>query len=380
MNHRIMRLSFGGIFAVALISGTLAVLFIGATTDSMTSRNKPAVVQAASPSSTSKADGPKMEAQGAGKDNWDRLSSIAPIVSGLMIAAVGGWATLTVSRHQRASETSRTERELTVQRSSIIPPLIPYLGSDKEREKRAALLAIDAMGDPVLAAKLAEIYGGEGSASALSNIAARSSREVAVVAERSLDTLFHSLKVSIVRLIVNDLPTASGFVVAPGRVLTVAHALRAEDRVVLKLYTGEEIDATILARDGDADLALLETARQDLPALTIQASASSEKEIGALFNEDVTCIGYTGSSTEPEVRVGPVTAIGLQLADFPGDPMIETLLHTAGGFSGAPAVNSKGRVIGIVRLARMGGYSYLISADSMLKFLTRHQVTVNEAR
>jgi S1-C subfamily serine protease len=297
-----------------------------------------------------------------------------------MIATIGRWATFTVSKHQRGSEATRAERELTVQRSSTIPPLIPYLGSENEREKRAALLAIDALGDPDLAAKLAEIYGGEGSAAALSHIAARSSREMAVAAEKSLDTLFSSLKVSIVRLIVEGQPAASGFFVAPGSVLTTAHALRdREARAALQLHTGEELEATVLAWDDDADLVLLATGRQDFPALTFQGSSGYE-DIVAVFREEITAIGYTSSSLEPQVRVGPVTGIEMQLPEFSGAPMIETQLHAAYGFSGAPGVNPKGHVIGVVRAVREeGGYSYLIPSDSVLNFLQRHEVAASVA-
>ncbi|MFF7984219.1 serine protease [Streptomyces sp. NPDC007901] len=231
-----------------------------------------------------------------------------------------------------------------------------------------------------MAAKLAEIYGGEGSAAALSHIAARSSRETAVAAEKTLDSLFSSLKVSIVRLIIEGRPSASGFFVAPGRVLTTAHALRGEEvRATLQLHTGEELDATVLAWDYDADLALLATDRQDFPALTFQESAGYP-DIVAIFREEITAIGYTGSSPEPQVRVGPVTGIEMHLAGFSGAPMIETRLHTAYGFSGAPGVNPKGHVIGIVRAARKeGGYSYLIPSDSVLNFLHQHEVAASLA-
>lgn len=233
----------------------------------------------------------------------DRLSAIAPLISGLMVAAIGGWATLTVSRNQRAGETSRAERQLAVQRSSTIPPLIPYLGSEKEEEKRAALLAIDAFGDPALATKLAEIYGGEGSKSALSSIAARSPREVAAAAEKSLDTLFSSLKSSIVRLAVDGQPAASGFFVAPGHVLTAGLTPRHDEaRVTLHLHTAQELAATVLAWDDNADLTLLATSREDLPALTFQKPGRTEEEIMAIFGQEITAIGYAGSSSEPRVR------------------------------------------------------------------------------
>ncbi|MFI9588502.1 serine protease [Streptomyces sp. NPDC052236] len=232
-----------------------------------------------------------------------------------------------------------------------------------------------------MAAKLAEIFGGEGSKSALSHIAARSPREVAVVAEKSLDTLFHSLKSSIVRLIVDDQPAASGFFVAPGRVLTTAHALRTADaRAEVQLNTGEKLNAMVVAWDNDTDLALLETGRQDLPALTLQAPGRSEEEVAAIIGEEITAIGYVGSSPEPQVRVGLITDIKVRVRGFSGDAMITTKLDTAYGFSSSPAVNAKGHVIGVVRLYSSGGYNLLISADSVLRFLDGLGVVVSVSR
>jgi hypothetical protein len=96
-----------------------------------------------------------------------------------------------------------------------------------------------------------------------------------------------------------------------------------------------------------------------------------------MFAGEITAIGYTGESSEPEVRVGPVEAVGMELPDFPGVEMIMTRFHAAVGFSGAPAVNSRGHVVGIVRLYSEAGYSFLIPADSLLSFLRRQEVSVN---
>ncbi|KPH97417.1 hypothetical protein OK006_8973 [Actinobacteria bacterium OK006] len=387
MNPRSTRLAFVATVAVTLIFGSLAVVFLGSASDRVASSRKSTIARPASQPPTSRPedlaqirrdlDNVKGELKSNKKDSWDHLSAVAPLISGLAIATIGGWATFTVSKNQRLSEATRADRELTVHRSSTIPPLIPYLGSENEQEKKTALLAIDALGDPDLAAKLAEIYGGEGSASALSQIAARSPRDVAVVAEKSLDTLFHSLKPSIVRLIVDDRPAASGFFVAPGRVLTTGYALHPEARTVLQLHTGELLDTTLRAWDNDTDLALLETAREDFPVLKIQPLGDSDEDVREIFAGEVTAIGYTGTSFEPEVRVGPVEAVGVQLPDFPGVQMIQTRFHAAGGLSGAPAVNPRGHVIGVVRLYSESGYSFLIPANSLLGFLRQQEVLVN---
>jgi S1-C subfamily serine protease len=79
----------------------------------------------------------------------------------------------------------------------------------------------------------------------------------------------------------------SGVVVAPGRVLTVAHAI-AREEVSVKFADGRRADAKVLAIDGDADLAVLETdtatrrrSRPPTPATPASAARSSRSPIPA---------------------------------------------------------------------------------------------------
>lgn len=57
--------------------------------------------------------------------------------------------------------------------------------------------------------------------------------------------------------------------------------------------------------------------------------------------------------------------------------MIWARLHAASGFNGAPAVNSKGHVIGVVRAGQEN--NGLISSNSVLDFLYRHKIAVDVA-
>jgi len=93
------------------------------------------------------------------KDLWDRLSSIAPILSGTIIAIGGTFFTL-----------SYNQQQLKLQEAQTIERFIPHLLGD-EKSKRAAILAISSLTDNKLAAKVASIFASPGTASALESIA-----------------------------------------------------------------------------------------------------------------------------------------------------------------------------------------------------------------
>jgi hypothetical protein len=116
------------------------------------------------------------------KDLWDKLQSVSGIVSGVLVAVIGAFATYIYNRRQREAaaadaaatqmaEDARAERELRVQRVQTIQTFFPYLKSDDEREREAALIAVDALGDHELARQLAASYGGPAAFGALSRIA-----------------------------------------------------------------------------------------------------------------------------------------------------------------------------------------------------------------
>jgi hypothetical protein len=97
-----------------------------------------------------------------GKDGWDRLTAVAPIVSAAIMACIGAYFTFSFNQQQ-----------LRVQEIQTVEKFIPHLIGD-EKQKRAAILAINSMGHSALAAKVASIFASEGTASALKSIAENS--------------------------------------------------------------------------------------------------------------------------------------------------------------------------------------------------------------
>jgi hypothetical protein len=113
-----------------------------------------------------------------GKDLWDRLATLAPMISAAIIAITGAYFTYTYNQQQ-----------LKVQEIQTIEKFFPHLVGD-EKSKRAAILAINSLGNAALAAKVASIFASPGTASALSSMANNTRAEdKAAVREALLKTL-----------------------------------------------------------------------------------------------------------------------------------------------------------------------------------------------
>ncbi|MBX9687732.1 MAG: tetratricopeptide repeat protein [Candidatus Obscuribacterales bacterium] len=96
----------------------------------------------------------------SGKDLWDRVGAIAPILSASILAVGGAYFTMSFNQQQ-----------LKLQEAQTIERFIPHLLGD-EKSKRAAILAISSIADVSLAAKMASIFASPGTVSALESIAA----------------------------------------------------------------------------------------------------------------------------------------------------------------------------------------------------------------
>jgi hypothetical protein len=100
-----------------------------------------------------------------GKDFWDRLTAISPIIAATIMACIGAYFTY-----------SYNTQLVHVQEIQTVEKFLPHLAGD-EKAKRAAILAISSMGNAPLAAKVAKIFASPGTASALRSIAAASDQQ-----------------------------------------------------------------------------------------------------------------------------------------------------------------------------------------------------------
>jgi len=143
----------------------------------------------------------------------------------------------------------------------------------------------------------------------------------------------------------------SGFVVAPGRVLTNAHNLR--DRTTqLTFADGRAVQGSVLAADLHGDLAVLEADTGDARPLQW---AEEPPALGAVV------FAAARSHRGLRLTVGTVSGVDRPFRGPGGRPIAGAIEHTAPmapGSSGGPLLDRRGRVAG-VNTHRLGRGFYL---------------------
>lgn len=143
----------------------------------------------------------------------------------------------------------------------------------------------------------------------------------------------------------------SGWVAAPGIVVTNAHVVAGEDDTTVNTREGASLQATPVHYDPDNDLALLRVGAQ-LPALPIASEAKSGTA-GAV-------LGYpeNGPYSVAPARLGE-TRDTISEDSYGRGPIHRSIVSLRGqvrsGNSGGPVVDSRGRVLGTVFAATTAG-------------------------
>ncbi len=154
----------------------------------------------------------------------------------------------------------------------------------------------------------------------------------------------------------------SGVILGEGRVLTNAHNVRG-DQVAVTFADGRTAEGTLVARDIDADVAVIEVDTGGAPALPWAdgAPASIGTPVFALANP-----GGRGL----RVTFGFVSGIDRAFRGPRGRRITGSVEHTAPllpGSSGGPTVNAAGQLLGI-NTNRLGeGFYLAIPADEALR-------------
>jgi S1-C subfamily serine protease len=161
---------------------------------------------------------------------------------------------------------------------------------------------------------------------------------------------------------------ATGFVVGPGRVVTVAHLLRPGRRLVVR---GSDASwrGRVVRRDVRDDLALVAVdALRDASPVRFQPSAGSGAEMRILVRRDE-------RSAELRATVArPIRATLHSPNSRPQTrPALELRANVALGDSGAPVVDRDGRLAGVVfaRASDARGTAYAVSASALSGVLSR---------
>jgi serine protease Do len=143
----------------------------------------------------------------------------------------------------------------------------------------------------------------------------------------------------------------SGFIISSdGYILTNNHVVDGATRVQVRLDDGREMDAKIVGRDPQTDLALLKIAAANLPVVPLGDS-------GALrVGEPVMAVGNP-FGLEQTVTTGIVSATGRVIGEGPYDDFIQTDASINPGNSGGPLINARGEAVGMntAIVSRTGG-------------------------
>jgi S1-C subfamily serine protease len=133
--------------------------------------------------------------------------------------------------------------------------------------------------------------------------------------------------------------TASCFAVHPdGFVMTANHAVEGVHSITVRFLSGEQLAATLERTEPLVDLALLRVAAS-LPAYLPLASSAPRS------GESVFALGFPRPSwSEPEYAAGTVRGRAFRFVPF----LIETDFPKRPGDSGAPLVDGRGEVVGVI--------------------------------
>ncbi len=150
----------------------------------------------------------------------------------------------------------------------------------------------------------------------------------------------------------SDRGTGSGFVFdRAGHVMTNAHVVEGDERLVLQLTSGRQIPAVVVGRDARNDIAVL---RADPDALAPATMGTSRLvRIGEPVIAIGSPLGLTGTVTAGIVSTPEREA---RLGDRRTQSVIQTDASINPGNSGGPLVNLDGQVIGVnTAIATVGG-------------------------
>ncbi|RPF22011.1 S1 family peptidase [Myceligenerans xiligouense] len=149
----------------------------------------------------------------------------------------------------------------------------------------------------------------------------------------------------------DELSTGSGFAIDEHTLITNKHVVADSDNLQVSTYDGRDIDVGTAATAGLADLAIVRT-RDALPSSPVLAEADPRQ------GDDVTIVGYP-SGGELTISAGSVIGSTRDPLNANLGEVLVTDAKVEPGSSGSAALDSRGRVIGVV-------YAKTADDDSLL--------------
>jgi hypothetical protein len=287
------------------------------------------------------------------KDMWDKLASvsaIATVISGLLIAGVGGLFTYFYNQAQLKLSGEQVKRDTAVKDVDAVDKMLPYLSGEDQNAKKTALLALSALTDTTFASQLAQLYPSEGSTSAVIAMATApaSSPEDRRVALEATAKLLEANRQWIVK-VTSDTKSGSyfgsGFLDASGRVITAddiveddnSHLALAPNAIHVETASREELVAMKIEIDKNKHLANVLLEKPQRGGLKPRAETP-------LAGERIVAFGFLQEAADVVPFVGTIVAVQPDRLDV----TYSTGKKTLSGAGGGPVFSSNGNVIGLV--------------------------------
>jgi hypothetical protein len=281
------------------------------------------------------------------KDVWDKLSSVAPvatILSGLIVAGVGGWFTKSYNDAQVRNGTQQASQEYQLKEIEIVEKMIPHF-AESERNKQAALVAIGVLTDKSLSTKLAEVYKGNGSVDYLQELVA-SSTSTSDEKNAALEAIVHVLdayRPAIVKVSSANYST-TGF---------IAESSAGHNIVVTAAYKEQKGPFTVETYDGQTYQAQLKPSNNEVAYLSMdgpQLLALKASTLAPTPGTRVIGVGFLADNRNLSLQLGTL----LSYTDETVTARYDRSDRVLTGFGGSPILDSTGAVVGIAYAFRDG--------------------------
>jgi hypothetical protein len=282
------------------------------------------------------------------KDIWEKLSSVssvATVVSGLVIAFVGAWFTKSYNDAQILNQRIQQTADQQLKEVEIVEKMIPHLAAKDSRE--AALAAISVLTNRNLSTKLAEIYKGDGSIKYLQDliVSSNSSSDEKTLAFTAMFHVLEAVRPTIVKISFTNSKKQekkdeeSGFVAASSdkQSTVIAAYYHDQDHDMAPpfnaiLWDGSTSHAKLMQTYGEVAVFSI-----DVPNLKcLPPSAASP-----LPGERVLGIGFINEQ-QPKIQLATIQKATEEnlIASYDGNDQVLP------GFGGSPFINAGGKVLG----------------------------------